>query len=75
MKDKTAGMWDDGTEYWFVVMQGAPLRHGGLSKWNQQRNDLADSRTETWVHPSHFALRCVNLRSMALLCYHFSLLD
>jgi hypothetical protein len=75
MKDKTAGMWDYRAEYLFVVVQGAPLGHDGLSKWNQQWNDRADSRTENWLYPSHFALRCPNLRSVALLCYYSSTLD
>lgn len=46
MKDKPAGLWDDRPERWSVVIQSAPLAHDCLSKWNQQRKDLADSRTE-----------------------------
>jgi hypothetical protein len=34
-KNKTAGMWDDGSEFPFFVMYGAPLGHDGLSKRNQ----------------------------------------
>jgi hypothetical protein len=44
-RDNTAGMWDHRAANWFVVMQRAPLGHDGLSKWNQQWNDLASSCT------------------------------
>jgi hypothetical protein len=65
---RTTGTWDDRAVYWLVVVHGSPLGHEGLSKWNPQWHDLADSRTESWLHLSHFALRSPDLRSVALLC-------